>query len=351
MQLFRALVSSLGAIVLLVSALIDAILAVGVLRSNPRSATNRIFFALSISIMLWLLTYVAYFPSFSAYTLLLVRLGIFFAAPMSMLFFLFAHTVPHENIQLDRRLFWIILVETAAVMALNLSPYAFSSAVIIDGNLHAQAGPGLIAFAVISTFFSILAIAILIQKAIRYRGEERKQVEAVLVGIILMLALIIGTVLIPLILFSSGLFVAFLPFYTLAFLGVTAYAITRYHLFDLKVIATAAFVGVLLVLLFSRIFFAATFADVIVDLAIFLATVIFSWLLIKSVRKEIEQREELELVNAKLDAANRQLEDLSRFKSQLLSLASHQIRSPLAAIKGFASLILDGSYGPVDERA
>jgi len=33
-----------------------------------------------------------------------------------------------------------------------------------------------------------------------------------------------------------------------------------------------------------------------------------------------------------------------------LSLASHQIRAPLAAIKGFAQLIIEGSYGHVEEK-
>jgi signal transduction histidine kinase len=56
------------------------------------------------------------------------------------------------------------------------------------------------------------------------------------------------------------------------------------------------------------------------------------------------------VLNAKLDATNRQLGELSTFKSQLLSLASHQIRSPLAAIKGFGSLITDGLYGPVPDK-
>ncbi len=40
--------------------------------------------------------------------------------------------------------------------------------------------------------------------------------------------------------------------------------------------------------------------------------------------------------------------DLTR---ELLSIASHQIRAPLAAVKGLLSLVKDGTYGPVDPRA
>jgi signal transduction histidine kinase len=76
----------------------------------------------------------------------------------------------------------------------------------------------------------------------------------------------------------------------------------------------------------------------------------FSFFLIKSVQREVEQREELQRLNKQIEEKNNELEDLSRFKSQLLSLASHQIKSPLAAIKGFAQLVGDGSYGPVGDK-
>ncbi len=51
-----------------------------------------------------------------------------------------------------------------------------------------------------------------------------------------------------------------------------------------------------------------------------------------------------------LQDANTQLGDVSHFKSQLLSLASHQIKAPLAAMKGYISLILEGGYGEVPEN-
>jgi signal transduction histidine kinase len=66
--------------------------------------------------------------------------------------------------------------------------------------------------------------------------------------------------------------------------------------------------------------------------------------------REVEQREELERLNAQIEEKNKQLEELGRFKSELLSLASHQIRSPLGAMKGFLSLVIEGTYGPVGDK-
>ncbi|MCA9397786.1 HAMP domain-containing histidine kinase, partial [candidate division WWE3 bacterium] len=74
-------------------------------------------------------------------------------------------------------------------------------------------------------------------------------------------------------------------------------------------------------------------------------------LLIKSVKKEVEQREQLEELTNKLEAANERLKELDKLKSEFVSIASHQLRSPLTAIRGYASLIIDGTYGKIPQKA
>ena len=69
-------------------------------------------------------------------------------------------------------------------------------------------------------------------------------------------------------------------------------------------------------------------------LAIFLY---FGYLLVKSVLREIKQREEIE--------------KLSKAKSEFISIASHQLRTPLTAIKGYISMILEGTYGKLPKKA
>ena len=51
-----------------------------------------------------------------------------------------------------------------------------------------------------------------------------------------------------------------------------------------------------------------------------------------------------------LQEANKKLKNLDNLKTEFLSLASHQLRSSLTAIKGYASLLLEGSYGEVNEK-
>lgn len=71
--------------------------------------------------------------------------------------------------------------------------------------------------------------------------------------------------------------------------------------------------------------------------------IILGIFLIKSVHNEVKQREELKIANEKLI-------QLDKLKSEFLSFASHQIRSPMTVVKGYASLIYDGTYGPVSDE-
>jgi len=59
--------------------------------------------------------------------------------------------------------------------------------------------------------------------------------------------------------------------------------------------------------------------------------------------------DELKTVNEKLVVAYEKLHKLDRAKSEFLSIASHQLRTPLTSIKGFTSLILEGTYGKVSK--
>ncbi len=51
-----------------------------------------------------------------------------------------------------------------------------------------------------------------------------------------------------------------------------------------------------------------------------------------------------------LEEANKHLQKLDKAKSEFLSIASHQLRTPLSAIRGYLSLLEDGDYGALTEK-
>lgn len=60
--------------------------------------------------------------------------------------------------------------------------------------------------------------------------------------------------------------------------------------------------------------------------------------------------EELERRNEELAQANAQLAEASQYKTEFLSHMSHDLRSPLTAILGFAEVLKDELYGPLNAR-
>lgn len=56
----------------------------------------------------------------------------------------------------------------------------------------------------------------------------------------------------------------------------------------------------------------------------------------------------LQKANRDLQEANMHLRDLDKAKSEFLSIASHQLRTPISAIKGYLSMILDGDFGKIN---
>jgi signal transduction histidine kinase len=68
----------------------------------------------------------------------------------------------------------------------------------------------------------------------------------------------------------------------------------------------------------------------------------------RSVFKEVSQRERLQKLTIQLENANEKLKGLDKLKTEFISLASHQLRSPLTAIKGYASMLLEGSFKPLE---
>lgn len=58
----------------------------------------------------------------------------------------------------------------------------------------------------------------------------------------------------------------------------------------------------------------------------------------------------LQHANAELQDANTRLRELDKAKSEFLSIASHQLRTPISAIKGYLSMMIDGDFGKLPDN-
>ena len=67
-------------------------------------------------------------------------------------------------------------------------------------------------------------------------------------------------------------------------------------------------------------------------------------------RFNITLQQRIEEATKELQTANTRLKELDKSKDEFISMASHQLRTPLTAIKGYLSLVLEGDIGPVTEN-
>lgn len=221
----------------------------------------------------------------------------------------------------------------------NLSGFDVASCEAIQGNL-------IYYFYFLEILFSLSLLLYLIKKIVQVKKDERKQVMMFSLGVIFFLLSFSGTNIIASFtedwhilqygLFGSPVFVSFL-----------AYLIVRYKAFNVKLIGAQALVAGLVILTGSQLFFVREFTNYILVAATLVLVAIFGVMLVRSVRQEVKRKEEMEALSKRLAVANQELRRLDSAKSEFISIASHQLRTPLTAIRGYVSLILEGSYGEV----
>lgn len=134
------------------------------------------------------------------------------------------------------------------------------------------------------------------------------------------------------------------------FVGFLGYLIVRYKTLNIKVIAAQALVVSLIFLTGAGLFYVNGITDVILTVSRFVLICVAGYFLSKSVQREVEQKEKIEALAVELETANVQLKDLDRQKDELLSIVSHQLATPVSAVKWNLEMMLDGDDGKLTKE-
>lgn len=197
----------------------------------------------------------------------------------------------------------------------------------------------------ISLFFGFTLSAFFL-----YRSAEaflKKQLLLIFsgMGIVILMAATFGTVLPALgysqlnVLDSAS---------SIIFVFFAAYAILRQQLLNIKVIFTEVIVYFLLVSVFTVMFLTSGETGFFIRL-VFMAFLVYGGIrLVESIKREVQQRELLEKLTQELQSANQKLKELDDQKDEFISIAAHDLNTPIATIEGYLSMVLDEKIVPVD---
>jgi signal transduction histidine kinase len=174
------------------------------------------------------------------------------------------------------------------------------------------------------------------------RGNSKKQAGLVLIGLLGCAAnsLVVG-VLLPM----AGIY-SFVNLDSpsfIIFIVLACIAILKYQFLDIKVIMAELMVVLLITLSIVDMMYYQSQTELIVKIFFSFILVAMGIFLVKSVHSEVLRKEELEIANAKLM-------ELDKSKSEFISIASHQLRTPLTSMKGFISIMKNGSYGKLPRK-
>lgn len=331
------------------------ILGLVIFLSNKKSTTNGIFLLFSLATICWgIFNYLEYNVLNTKTAFWFLRGSIFFATLQAYFLFAFLNVFPSDESNMPKWVKMVVIPIVAITAILTLTPLVFSNIETISSTgiiTKVANGPALPVFGVVAVGLVIWGIVMLIKKIMKAGKVERKKFFPVLVGLTITFSLIIVFNFIFPAMLKNSRFIPLGAVFLFPFIVLTAYAIVRHGLLNVKVIATEMLVFTLAIATLVDIVVAKDIRSVSIRVGVFALTLIVGMFLIRSVHREVEQREKLQKLSEDLEQANEELKRTEQLKAEFFSFAAHQVKSPMAVIKGYATLIGDGTLtgAPADK--
>lgn len=333
--------------------LINSIYGLIVYSRNRDNYINLSFFILTITISLWGVTMIGYRGFQNHDTVLLFARLLYFSAILIPTAFIYFVTIfPDPKVVLNSAQKYLIPIPLIVLCILSLYPNGFIKDVLLSVNKETIIlfnVPVHIIFGLYVMSYFTWAYWIVLKKFFKATEPLRAQLGYIFIGTM-------GSTFITLI---TNLGLLYFGYFELNWVGQVGilfmitlifYSILKFKLFNIKVVATEIFVFIIWIVVLFKFFLSSDLQEQIINASLLLLILVVGIFLIRSVISEVKQREHIQLLATDLEKANERLIELDRQKSEFVSFATHQLRAPLTAIKGYASLIIEGDLGKVTKE-
>ncbi len=283
---------------------------------------------------------------------------------------LFAHIYPGKIFSVSKKRITTILIWFGVISVMGLTPFVFSG---IDemkafekGIIAPQPFIGGLFIYALSVFGSVIwSMIILWKKRKVAQGVERTYFQYLVGTLMLYFVLtIVFSFILP-----AGLenpsFVQYAPMFILPFVFACAYIILRHKFIAAtRLVTTQFFITGFWLVLLMQVFLSDSFEQMLINTLIVFASIVFGYLVLRSIFEEMEQRGKVEFLNSQLNdfninlrkkvdeqtkevqlayqvekRARMEIEELSKAKDQFVLTTQHHLRTPLTIIKNYVDLL------------
>jgi signal transduction histidine kinase len=331
-------------------AVISLFMGIAVYIKDRFSLRSKLFLAMTLAFVFWVVNIMFQWVDVSASAMMFSwQITAIFEVLIPVLSFYFAYVLLHKK---DIPIISKIILATIVCLVSILVPNKFN--IYNFDPTNCQGGVGLL-LPLIYSLELLTGAIILIMSISKYhelKQKNQKEKTPYLLGIGFFFFLTTFAL--------SNIFGEITQIYSINLVGpvgmaillsLLTYSIVKFKTFNVKIIGTQALVAVLWIMVGSLLFVAVSEVTRIVVAITEIIAIIFGLILIGSVKKEVAQREHIEKLAGELESANTKLKALDKQKTEFLSFASHQLRTPVTAIKGYASMVLEGSFGEIGQEA
>lgn len=341
-------------IVLASTGLVNLILFIVIGVRKQKTRNTYFFLGFILSVLSWVVGVLFFRVVDSSYLSLATRFVYFSATLIPFFILLYTQTFPKRELGFSKTKLILFLTFPAIFLILTSIPGAIIDQVLIEGEYRSITfGPFYyFYFAYIITYF-LLAIGLMVRRYFILTGMERNQIEIIFLSILVSSFVGMGTNLIMPAFNNFSLFWVG-PFFSGYMVLTIGYGMVKYGLFNIKLIATEFAALSTWILVFVKLMFDTNNTDRAIDSAVLVILIISGLYVIRNVTREIELREkddklveDMAGLNQTLEQTNVKLKDLDQKKSEFMSLATHQLRAPLTAMRGYFSMIQDGTFGEI----
>lgn len=280
-------------------------------------------------------------------TLFWIRTVMFLVPILMFALYYFSQTYLNDQFKFSRKKVFILSSLTLLMCIINITPLCYSGVTISEaGSIVPQTGVGLM----LNGFFILPLFGLSVIEMIKNTRNAKSQHDKNMIKFALYMFLIsfgiqIITSFIIVALFNYTALIPVGSFLIFLFVILMTISIIYLKAFSINLVSAFVFAIILSILMFAEIFTASGLQAIIYKIIVFLAVAFIGFQFIKSTRHEIRQKEDLTKLAQELKAANSHLKELDQLKDDFLSMAAHELNTPIAAIEGYLSMILDEHLG------